>query len=428
MSAPHSSAPARDREPFMAFVTEDATLDVLQSAAVEMDWRADACRKGGVRAAVQALSVAASPTILMIDLSDSAQPLADIDSLAEVCEPGTIVVATGRINDVTLFRDLVARGVHDYLVKPLSPATLREALERARNTLAAPRDKSAEEESARVAAAVVGTRGGVGASMLATSVAWLLSSEHRRSTALLDLDVHFGTGALVFDLEPGRGLTDAIEDPQRIDGLFIERAMSRVSDRLAIMSAEAPLSAGLMSDGSAFVRLEHEFRQGFEATVVDLPRTMMLNFPHLLGDISTIILVAELTLASARDSIRILAWLKSNAPAARILVVVNKLQPGAGEISQTDFAAALERRIDFTIPHDYKAAAQAARLGQTFAEANRASKTVAPLVELAREIAEPRQGTGKSADKAAPSRSLLGRIDLKAVLAKKGRAAAPIAT
>src|SRR5699024_7058129 len=99
-------------------------------------------------------------------------------------------------------------------------------------------------------AAVVGTRGGAGASMLATSLAWLLGSEHGKSTALLDLDVHFGTGALTFDLEPGRGLTDAIEDPSRIDGLFIERAMVRTGDRLALMSAETPINTPLQTDGS----------------------------------------------------------------------------------------------------------------------------------------------------------------------------------
>ncbi len=116
----------------------------------------------------------------------------------------------------------------------------------------APRHADADGEGEHIATAVVGTRGGVGASTIATSLAWLFSTEHRRSTALLDLDVHFGTGALSLDLEPGRGLTDAIENPSRIDGLFIERAMIRANDNLAIMSAEAPINSPLMTDGTAF--------------------------------------------------------------------------------------------------------------------------------------------------------------------------------
>ena len=110
------------------------------------------------------------------------------------------------------------------------------------NTFAAPRHSDGDVTKAHVSTAVVGTRGGVGASMLATSLAWLFSADHKRPTALLDLDVHFGTGALSLDLEPGRGLTDAIENPSRIDGLFIERAMIRANDNLALLSAEAPIS------------------------------------------------------------------------------------------------------------------------------------------------------------------------------------------
>jgi pilus assembly protein CpaE len=122
---------------------------------------------------------------------------------------------------------------------------------------------------------VIGTRGGVGASTLATSLAWIFATDHKHPTALLDLDIHFGTGALALDLEPGRGLTDAIENPSRIDGLFIERAMIRANDHLAILSAEAPINVPLMTDGSAFMHLEQEFRGAFEMTVTDLPRNML---------------------------------------------------------------------------------------------------------------------------------------------------------
>jgi hypothetical protein len=134
----------------------------------------------------------------------------------------------------------------------------------------------------------------------------MLSADHKMPTALLDLDVHFGTGALTLDLEPGRGLTDAIDNPSRIDGLFIERAMIRANDNLAILSAEAPINAPLLTDGTAFMQLAEEFRHAFDATVVDLPRNMLINFPQLLANMQVVIVVTELTLCGARDGIRIL--------------------------------------------------------------------------------------------------------------------------
>ena len=121
--------------------------------------------------------------------------------------------------------------------------------------------------------------------------------------------MHFGTNALALDLEPGRGLTDAIENPSRIDGLFIERAMVRASDTLAILSAEAPISQPMLTDGGAFYQLLEEFQAAFECSVVDLPRGMLIQHPHLMGSVNVALVVTELTLAAARDTIRILSWL-----------------------------------------------------------------------------------------------------------------------
>ena len=304
MNAPWKSG---NRDMFAAYVCDESTLDVLRAVAIDMGWPPEKVMKGGLRNATQSLAITASPAILMVDLSESGDPLNDINALAEVCEPGTVVIALGQVNDVRLYRDLVASGIQDYLLKPLSPAQLRDTLVQAQASFAAPRGGDGSGAKRHIAVAVVGTRGGVGASTVATSLSWMLSSDHKMPTALLDLDVHFGTGALTLDLEPGRGLTDAIDNPSRIDGLFIERAMIRANDNLAILSAEAPINAPLLTDGTAFVQLIEEFRHAFEATVVDLPRNMLINFPQLLANMQAVVVVTELTLAGARDGIRILS-------------------------------------------------------------------------------------------------------------------------
>jgi pilus assembly protein CpaE len=408
------------RDPFAAFLCDDTALDSLRPVVIEMGWQPEKCAKGGLRNAVQSLSVSASPNILMVDLSESGDPLNDINALAEVCEPGTVVIAVGQVNDVRLYRDLLSSGIHDYLLKPLSAGQLRDSLTQAQAVFSAPKTTDGDVAKRHISTAVVGTRGGVGSSTLATSLAWLFSTDHKLPTALLDLDVHFGTGALALDLEPGRGLTDAIDNPSRIDGLFIERAMIRANDNLAILSAEAPINAPLMTDGSAFLQLEEEFRQAFEMTVIDLPRNMLINFPHLLTDVNVVVLATELTLASARDAIRILSWLKTNAAHAQPLIVTNKVQPGMAEISKADFEASIECPIDFMIPFDSKAAANAAKLGQTFVEANRSSKATAAIRQLAERVigsgdTEAAEGTGAS------KKSLLGSLDLKGLLAKKAK-------
>jgi pilus assembly protein CpaE len=427
MNAPfNSSSRVGQREPFVAFVCDETTAEAIRPVAVEMGWAPEKVNKGGLRNAVQSLSVSASPMILFVDLSESGDPLNDINALAEVCEPGTVVIAAGQVNDVRLYRDLVVSGIQDYLLKPLNPDVLREAFTHAQVTLNAPKAAEAGGERPHCAVAFIGARGGVGASTMATSIAWMLSDKGKRTTALLDLDVHFGTGALALDLEPGRGLTDAIENPSRIDGLFIERAMVKSSETLSVLSAEAPINSPVVTDGSAFYQLQEEMRAAFECTVVDLPRNMLVQHPHLITDIQAAVIVTELTLAAARDTIRILSWLKSNAPQTQVYVVANRVQTsGAIEINRKDFEGSIERKIDVLVPYDAKLAAQSAKLGKPFAEAGKGSKTVAPMVELANTImalgyeADASPGAAKKKPMG-KGNSLIGKFaDLKSFMPKR---------
>jgi pilus assembly protein CpaE len=422
MNAPFNARGASLRDPFTAFVCDEATGDMLRPIAVEHGWSPEKVNKGGLRNAVQTLSVSASPSILFVDLSESGDPLSDINALAEVCEPGTVVIATGQVNDVRLYRDLVASGIQDYLLKPFTADQLRDAFANAQLIVSGPRVNETTTERPNITTAVIGVRGGVGASTIATSLAWLMGDKAGRSTALLDLDVHFGTGALALDLEPGRGLTDAIENPSRIDGLFIERAMVRANDRLCVLSAEAPLNQWILTDGAAFFQLQEEIRHAFEGTVIDLPRNMVVQFPHLVNDVNVVVVVVDFTLAATRDAIRLLSWLKANAGQARVIVVANKVLPSIQEVSRKDFEHSIERKVDILLPADPKAAMQAAKLGQPLAKATKSSRVSQPLNQLLT-IALEQAPTGEEAEaKRGGGGSLLGKLgNFKSLVAKKPR-------
>ncbi|MES3151065.1 AAA family ATPase [Sphingomonas faeni] len=428
MNAPWKPAGIAHREPFTAYVCDETTAEALRPIASELGWSVEKIHKGGLRNAIQSLSVSASPQILFVDLAESGDPLNDINALAEVCEPGTVVIAAGQVNDVRLYRDLVASGIQDYLLKPLHPDMLREAFVHAQTILNAPKHVEISPDRPHCSVAVIGTRGGVGASTMATSLAWLLADKEKRSTALLDLDVHFGTGALSLDLEPGRGLTDAIENPSRIDGLFIERAMVKASEKLSVLSAEAPINAPLITDGSAFYQLQEEMRSAFECTVIDLPRAMLIQHPHLISDVRLVVIVTDLTLAAARDTIRILSWLKTNAPQIQVYVLANRIHAGGQlEINRKDFEGSIERRIDYLVPFDQKLAAQAAKLGKPIVEAGKNSKTIAPIVALATQLACAVAESGPDGVKAIKGRSLMGKFgELKGLIPK--RAPKPVQT
>jgi pilus assembly protein CpaE len=184
-------------------------------------------------------------------------------------------------------------------------------------------------------------------------------------------------------------------------------------------------------------------------TVIDLPRNMLINFPHLLADVNVVVVATELTLAGARDAIRLLSWLKTNAKHAETIVVANKVHSGVGEISRSDFEASIERKINYVVPYDVKAAANAAKLGQTFVAANRATKAGGMLRDLGGAIIATgsdgevvdTKAKGKAKDKpvkgldkggngggGAPGAktSLLGKFDFKKILSSgKAKAGTP---
>jgi pilus assembly protein CpaE len=387
MNAPFNPRAAA-RHPFSAYVCDESSAELLRPLVFELGWPPESVHKGGLKNAIQSLSVSASPMILFVDLADAADPLRDINSLAEVCEPGTIVIAAGMVNDVRLYRELLNSGIQDYLLKPFTADQVRDSFAQAQMMLMGPRYGDRAEDRVHLMAAVIGVRGGIGASMVASSVAWLIGENGGHTAALLDLDVHFGTGALALDLIPGRGLTDAIDNPARIDGLFLERALVKANDKLSVLSAEAPINQPIVTDGAAYFQLLEELKSVFECTVVDVPRHMMVQHPQLFHDIQSIILVVDFTLAATRDTIRILAWLRNNAPQAGVLIVVNRVHASVSEISRKDFEDSIERPVDFVLPYDIKQIVNASKLGKCVADAGKTSKLGQGLAGVARKLLE----------------------------------------
>jgi pilus assembly protein CpaE len=393
--------PALLRIPFQAFVCDDATARILRPIAVENGWAPERVVTGALPAAMQALAESPSPAILLVDSSDSDNPLDDVGLLAEVCQRGTVVVVTGQVIDVPVYEAFLELGVLDYLPKPFTPDQLRDVLHHAQLTISGPRVPEATEPKPHIAVAVIGARGGVGASTLAVSLAWQMDVQAGRSTALLDLDLYFGTGALALDLEPGRGLTDAVERPGQIDEGFLERAMVSATDRLSVLAAEAPLNQPLPSGGSAFTRLRQELGNAFEATVLDLPRGMLIDHPELILNVDVIIIVVQLTLAATRDTIRILRWLNANGPKARVLIVSNQPDLRPPELRRAQFEEAIERSIDLLVPLDHKAAVEAAKLGYPLARVARSTRLkrdLEKLVRLTLDGLDPGSGDTKSAE------------------------------
>lgn len=391
-------AATQDRLQLRAFVADDETRAVVEKVVGELMIPAAAIHRGTVKDAIQLLGRQRSPRVLLVDISNSELPLSDIDELAEVCEPGVSVVTIGDRNDVGLFRELIHHGISDYLVKPLTPTLMQRSL------LTAIEGGTHSRQAGRLGriVAVLGCRGGVGATTIATSLAWAIASRRHRRVALFDLDVQFGSVALSLDLDPVHGLRDALENAGRIDSLYLDRTLVRHSDTLFVLSAEEGLDDPVRADREAVGLLLHELQSKFHFVFVDLPRQLSPAVQQVLSTATNLVLVTDLSLAGMRDAMRVNQLLQATNASCAVTVIANRVgEHRAGEIPRAEFERGVGRPIDVLLPFDARHVLPAVNSGRPVASGG------GPVAAQLRQLADELCGT-KAPARGGLLRRLLG--------------------
>ncbi len=335
--------------------------------------------EGGLDVALKVMRRGDKPSLLLYDVSGSINPTADIQTLVKHGGRALPVIAVGGSIDTARFREFLAAGVFDYLDRALGPVPLADAVARARRQRARRSTDGGPSRSGKVIV-FCGSRGGVGTTSCAIATAWTLAHESGNNTALLDLDLAFGTTAFALDIDPGRGLREGLEQPARIDAVFIERCLVRESARLAILSAEEPYDNNGEIEPAAATVLLDELKQTFDCIVVDLPRGASPFNRAVLAAADDIVLVTNATLAGLRDAIRWAEYIAVVADRA-VVRVVQGPAPGAPALPRTEFEKSLGRKIDIILPYDAKSAVVAANSG-------RALPAAAPLSPVTKAVSE----------------------------------------
>jgi pilus assembly protein CpaE len=398
MNASRSSAALKpEREGILAVIQDPATVDRVQGVVRELQLDDELMIADTLDAALQRIRSGSLPRILLVDLSDSSAPIAEVSAARAVAGPDLKLVALGAVNDVGLFRDLLSAGASDYLVQPSSRDALAAVLDKRSAAAGATPDGLGQ------VIVFIGSRGGVGTTTSAVACAWLLAERAER-VALLDLDLHFGTVALKLDLDPGGGLCEALEQPSRIDSLFIERAMIKVTDNLRVLAAEHSATQHLAVDAGAVDVLLHELRRKFLRVTVDLPRGASPMQRVVLAAASHVVVVCERTLAGLRDTIRLQSVVREQAPQARLWLVEAGATAERGLISKGDFEKGVGRPLDSRLSYDPKSAGAAANSGQPVPVAAPRSTVVRELRQLATLLAGPAQSAPKRRVFSLPSR------------------------
>jgi len=350
---------------FMAFVMDEASAETLRSWVERQGWPQATVQQGGVDLLSDMLEKTAPPRLVIIDLDGQSNLAETCARLVSLCGQDTRLIAIGSTNDIGLYRQMIGSGISDYLVKPLDHELLDHALRQSREK-SNPKTSGGTEEKTCKLIYVIGTRGGIGATTLSVNLAWLLANEEKQQTALVDLDLQFGNGALALDIEPSRGLRDIVSSPTRVDSLMVASAMIASGNKLSVLSAEESVEEPVLMDAGAIQAIMQEMRENFDYVIVDVPRHLLATQRRLIAEASAVIVISEQSLVGIRDTLRIKMALRSIDPTLPLVVVTARhAKDRPVHIDAETFEKNSQGKIDFTIPEENKIALEAANLGKT---------------------------------------------------------------
>ena len=378
--AGQETATRSDRLPFLAFIADADSETVLREGLAQALPAGFEIRRGNVRTALAALAQMPTPRALVIDITGESQPLGLLGDLSHVLEPDVQVMIVGERQDVAFYRQVTRTlGATEYLYKPL----VSEMVARHFGAQITHQAPSSAALGGRMVT-VTGTRGGVGASTIAANLAWHLADSGRRHTALLDADLQTGTAAMLLGAQTGPGLRSALEQPSRVDELFIERAAIPLGDRLHIMASEEALSDQPGCAPGAAERLAALMRRRFNFVVADVPFGNSLLSRDLLDLTQQRVLVMVPTLPSVRDALRMLALPSGTAQARRAVLVLNRAGMPGG-LTKRQVEEALRMAVDVIIPDLPRVLGAAESLGEPAVKHRGGFRT--GIFDLAKEVA-----------------------------------------
>ncbi|MBS0251703.1 MAG: CtpF protein [Proteobacteria bacterium] len=383
--AAHPSDRARPipRISIQAFCDDLNVADAVQHAAEDrrLSKAHVSVHAGGISAAIAHYADSPTPNLIIIDSSHGgSQLLSELDQLAESCDPGTKVIVIGRHNDVMLYRELLKRGVAEYLVAPTDPIEVMESISNLYN--------NPETDPVGHVFAFIGAKGGVGSSTICHNVAWTMSEALQSDVTIADMDLAFGTTGLDFNQDPVQGIVEALSAPERLDDQLLDRLLTKCSERLSIFAAPVVLDRDFDFSADACETVIDVARQNVPFVAIDLPHGWSPWTKRLLLQADEIVITAAPDLANLRNAKNIIDLLKTSRRHDQhphlILNMANL--PKRQEISVKEFEQALDLKVLAVVDYDSETFSQAANNGQMLEELNAKSKAVEKFHEVAMKL------------------------------------------
>jgi pilus assembly protein CpaE len=379
----------------MAFIADSVAQGRVSADLFNMTLGKANIREGSIAAALAISEWPRDLDLLIVDLADAADPVADAAALKTAVPGNCIVIGIGRINDVALYRDLMAVGFSDYLALPLGEGVMGRTVERAFEMrergvgMVAASGAVAKDAKPRTLS-VIGSRGGVGATTAAITIADMLGNRLTEEVLLIDFDLHYGSLMLALDLEAIDALREALDQPDRVDGLFIQQVAQKKAEYLYAIGAEEAPTGGFQARPHAASDFLRSVHRRFRWVVADVPRGDPVIQRQVIEASTDVLLVTDLSLPGVRDAMRLQQLVHDLAPGARLhLATSGVIDARRSAVKVTDVERTLKRKVDCQIPADLTAALASVNFGKPLSEAAPNSAIVKALKPFVTALEEP---------------------------------------
>ncbi len=355
---------------------------------------------GGLTAAIEYYHKENTPNLILIESGmRGAELFNQLEELASVCDAGTKVVIIGATNDIRLYRQLMEKGVSEYLVPPLHPLNVIRSIS----------DLYVDPEqpfTGRVSA-FFGAKGGVGSSTLAHNIAWILAEQLGQETALVDLDASWGTTGLDFAYDSTSGLEEALAEPDRLDETLLDRIMIRHTDKLSILPTAGSLNMKPVMDSGAYEAVVNAVRGISPLAILDLPHYWTDWTTNVLSSVDDIVITATPDLANLRNTKNLIDFLKSQRPNDPDPVfILNKTGISkTGEIAVKEFASAVGLEPALVVGFDPDSFFEVTNEGKMLSDVKAAAQTVQGLSYIANRLKTGSFELSNKAKAATPTKS-----------------------
>jgi pilus assembly protein CpaE len=363
-----------------AFCEDNRVAEAIQLAAEDrrLSKTHVSVHMGGIAAALQHYQDSPTPNLIVLDTTLPRNDiLGELDQLAQFCDGGTKVVVIGRANDVILYRELLKRGVSEYLVAPTTPLALMESISNLYN--------NPDSDPVGSVISFIGAKGGVGSSTVCHNVAWTLSEIIKTSVVIADLDLAFGTSGLDFNHDPVQGIADALATPERLDEVLLDRLLTKCSEHLSLFAPPVMLDRDYDLSADSCDMVIDVVRQNVPQVLVDLPHAWTSWTKKILLQSDEIVITAQPDLANLRNAknmIDVLRQARTNDAAPKLVLNMTNV-PKRPEISAKEFCQNLDLKPAAVIEYDCETFGQAANNGQMIEEVSKKAKAAQHFRDLA---------------------------------------------